>query len=184
MKMKNPNRYMSIAALLGFAALLGCSSEPVKSVDITDSVRKSLDQAGLKDVTVKQDREKGIVTLGGQVATEGDKAQAEFLTKPIASGQVVAVSIAVVPVGAEKDAKSINSDLDKGIEHNVDAALIQSKFQDLVKYSVKNGVVTLTGEVQSQARRTQVEKIAAAVPNVTQVVNTVQVKNQKATTTK
>ena len=182
--MKIPNRYLTIAALLGFSALAGCSSEPAKSVDITDTVRKSLDQAGLKDVTVKQDREKGIVTLGGQVATEGDKAQAEFLTKPIAAGQVVAVSIAVVPLGAEKDARSINSDLDKGIEHNVDAALIQSKFHEMVKYSVKNGVVTLTGEVQSQARRTQVEKLVAAVPNVTQVVNTVQVKNQKATTTK
>jgi len=41
--------------------------------------------------------------------------------------------------------------------------------------------VTLTGEVNSQARRGQVEKLAAAVPDVQQVVNELQVKNQKAT---
>ena len=49
------------------------------------------------------------------------------------------------------------------------------------KYDVKNGVVTLTGEVNSQAKRAQVEKVASAVLNVQQVVNELQVKNQKAT---
>jgi len=41
--------------------------------------------------------------------------------------------------------------------------------------------VTLTGEVNSQARRAHVEKIASGVPNVQQVVNELQIKNQKAT---
>jgi osmotically-inducible protein OsmY len=50
-----------------------------------------------------------------------------------------------------------------------------------VKHDVKNGVVTLTGEVSSQSERAQVETVAAAVPNVLQVVNELQVKNQKAT---
>jgi hypothetical protein len=39
--------------------------------------------------------------------------------------------------------------LDKGIEKNLDAALIQNKLHDNVKYDVKSGVVTLTGEVIS-----------------------------------
>jgi hypothetical protein len=41
--------------------------------------------------------------------------------------------------------------------------------------------VTLTGEVNSQSRRAQVEKVASTVPNVQQVVNELQVKDQKAT---
>jgi osmotically-inducible protein OsmY len=49
-----------------------------------------------------------------------------------------------------------------------------------VKYSVKSGVVTLTGEVNSQDNRTLAEKVATGVPNVQQVVNNLQVKNQKA----
>jgi osmotically-inducible protein OsmY len=86
----------------------------------------------------------------------------------------------VIPVGAEKEAKAVNSDLDQGIEKNLDAALIQNKLHKSVKYEVKNGVVTLTGEVNSQYKRDQAEKVATSVPNVTQVVNNLQVKNQKA----
>ena len=50
-----------------------------------------------------------------------------------------------------------------------------------VKYEVKNHVVTLTGDVGSGSERMQAEQIATAVPNVQQVVNELQVKRQKAT---
>jgi osmotically-inducible protein OsmY len=49
---------------------------------------------------------------------------------------------------------------------------------------VKNGVVTLSGDVASQSRRTQVEKLVTGIPNVKQVVNELDVKNQKANSTK
>jgi osmotically-inducible protein OsmY len=50
-----------------------------------------------------------------------------------------------------------------------------------VSYAVKNGVVTLSGEVDSDAERTGAESIAGAVPNVHQVVNVLQVtKTRKA----
>jgi osmotically-inducible protein OsmY len=75
----------------------------------------------------------------------------------------------------------VNSDFDTGIEKNLDAALIQGRLHKNVQYHVKNGVVTLTGEVNSQATRAQAEAIAASVPNVKQVVNDLQTKNQKAT---
>ena len=85
-----------------------------------------------------------------------------------------------IPVGAEKEAKAVNSDLDQAIEKNLDAALIQNKLHKSVKYEVKSGVVTLTGEVNSEDKRTRAEKVATGVPNVQQVVNDLQVKNQKA----
>jgi hyperosmotically inducible protein len=172
---------VSILALLAVGTLAGCSGTPRKSPDVSDSIRRSLDEAGFKDVTVSQDRDKGIVTLGGQVATENDKARAESLAKSLAGTQVVADQIAVIPVGAEKEAKAVNSDLDAGIEKNLDAALIQNKMHGSVKYEVKNGVVTLTGEVSSQSKRDRAERVATGVPNVKQVVNDLQVKNQKAT---
>jgi osmotically-inducible protein OsmY len=120
------------------------------------------------------------VTLGGQVASENDKSQAESLAKSLAGVQVVADQIAVIPVGVEKEAKAVNSDLDQAIEKNLDAALIQNKLHKSVKYEVKSGVVTLTGEVNSEDKRTRAEKVATGVPNVQQVVNDLQVKNQKA----
>jgi osmotically-inducible protein OsmY len=148
---------------------------------VSDSIRKSLDQSGLKDVSVSQDRDKGVVTLGGHVAADADKAQAESIANSIAAGQVVADQIAVMPPGGESAAKDVNSDLDKGIVNNLHAALIQNKLQKVVKYDVKNGVVTLNGEVNSQSKRGLAEQIASSVPNVKQVVNDLQIKNQKAT---
>jgi hyperosmotically inducible protein len=166
--------------LLAIGIMVACTAAPTKSPDVSDSIRKSLDQAGLKNVSVSQDRDKGVVTLGGQVASDSEKAQAESVAKSLAGVQVVANQIAVVPVGGEKDAKAVNSDLDKGIEQNLDAALIQNRLHERVKYEVKSGVVTLTGEVNSQAKRALAEQVATAVPNVLQVVNDLQVKNQKA----
>jgi osmotically-inducible protein OsmY len=152
----------------------------VKAPSVASSIRIALDQAGFKKVSVDQDRDKGVVTLGGSVGADADKAQAEAVAKSLAGGEVVADQIAVLPLGAESDARTMNSDLDKGIEQNLDAALIQGKLHQGVKYAVKSGVVTLTGEVDSQAKRREAAKIAASVPNVQQVVNELQVKNQKA----
>jgi len=141
---------------------------------------QSLDQAGLKSVSISQDRDKGVVVLGGHVPSEGDKSQADSIAKSIAGDQVVSDQILVIPPGAESDTKAMNSDLDRGIANNLDAALIQNTLQKNVKYDVKNGVVTLTGAVDSQPRATQAGTIASSVPNVLQVVNEVQVKDQKA----
>jgi osmotically-inducible protein OsmY len=93
----------------------------------------------------------------------------------------VANEIGVVPLFAEADAKSVNSDLDKGIESNLHAALTTAKLSPGVAFRVKNHVVTLTGNVDSQSKRARAEEVAAAVLNVQQVVNELQVKKQKAT---
>ena len=155
---------LAVAPVILAGALAGCS-DTNKSPDVTDNIRKSLDQAGYKDVSVSQDREKGVVTLTGTVPTEGDKSQAESIAKSGAGAQVVADQIAVRPPGNESDAKTVDSDLDKAIEKNLDAMLIKSKLKRDVKYDVKNGVVTLTGNVASQSRRAQVERLASTVPN-------------------
>ncbi len=178
--MKRVKLLASLLTLLVAGTLAGCSSI-TKSPDVSDSIRKSLDQSGLQDVSVSQDRDKGVVTLGGHVPSDGDKSQAESIATSIAGGQVVSNQIGVIPPDAQSEAKTINSDLDDGIGKNLDAALIQQRLNKHVEYDVKNGVVTLTGEVNSQARRAQVEYVASAVPNVQQVVNELQVKDQKAT---
>ena len=177
----NKLRITATMLMLFSAGLMSaCSQTSAKSPDVTDSIRTSLDQAGLKDVSVTEDTDKGVVTLGGHVTNDADKAQAETVAKSLAGAQVVADQIAVIPVGGEKEAKAVNSDLDEGIEKNLDAALIQNRLHDSVKYEVKNAVVTLSGEVNSQSKRARAESIATAVPNVAQVVNDLQVKNQKA----
>jgi hyperosmotically inducible periplasmic protein len=178
--MKNTIRLsVTVLALFAIGVLAGCSMSR-KSPDVSKSIRTSLDQAGLQKVSVSQDRDKGVVTLGGQVASDSEKSQAESIAKSMAGAQVVADEIAVIPPGVEKDAKAVNSDLDEAIEKNLDAAFIQNSVDKNVKYDVKNGVVTLTGDVTSESRRSDAGTIAKAVPNVTQVINDLQIRDQKA----
>jgi osmotically-inducible protein OsmY len=152
---------MKIGSMLLLTACLGLvmgCQEQRKSPDVTDSVRRSLDQAGLKDVSVSQDRDKGVVTLSGTTTSGTEKAHAESIAKSIAGSEVVANQIAVRPPGDEGTAKDVDSVLDKGIEKNLDAQLIQRKWNHAIKYDVKNGVVTLKGEVNSEGKRSIAEK--------------------------
>jgi len=178
--MKTLKLRLSLLAMVVAGTLSGCSTASTKAADVSGSIRTSLDQAGLKDVSASEDRDQGVVTLAGHVPTDADKSQAESIARSIAGPQVVSNQIAVLPRGAEGDAKKVNSDLDKGIESNLDAALIENKLHESVKYAVKSQVVTLTGNVDSQSKRGRAEKVAVAVPNVEQVVNELQVKGQKA----
>lgn len=182
--MKLLRSMLTLIPVLLAAGLPGCSNTATKSPDVTDSVRRSLDQSGYKDVSVSQDRDKGVVTLAGTVASESDKAQAESLTKAAAGGQVVANTIAVRPPGDESAAKAVDSDLDKAIEKNLDAALVKRKLDKGVRYDVKNGVVTLKGDAGTPSRRAAIEQVASGVTNVKQVVNEMEAKGQKATSTR
>jgi osmotically-inducible protein OsmY len=179
--MKKFKPCLCLLAVAVFGTLVGCSTASTQAADVSASIRTSLDQAGFKDVTESQDRDKGVVTLGGHVAADGDKAQAESIARSIAGPQVVANQIAVIPPGVERDAKKMNTDLDKGIEGNLDAALIQDKLHESVNYAVKNQVVTLSGDVNSETKRARAGTVASGVPYVLQVVNELQVKAQKAT---
>jgi len=168
-----------LAAALVFGA--GCGQQQAKAPDVKDNVKQGLEQAGLKDVSVSQDRDKGVVTLTGTVANDVDKSQAESIARAAATGQVIANQIAVRPPGEESTAKEVQSDMDQAIEKNVEAILTKHKWNKDVSYKVKQGVVTLKGKVNSQSQRTMVEKVVAATPNVAQVVNELEVKDQKAT---
>jgi hyperosmotically inducible protein len=169
-----------VSVLVLVVGLSGCSKEN-KSPDVSLDIRTALDGAGLKDVSVSQDRDKRVVTLNGNVASDGEKSQADSIAKSLAAGQVVANQIAVIPPDLKSDAKAVNSDIDQGIEKNLDAALIKTDLDKQgVKFDVKNAVVTLTGKVPSQSLRQKAEK-TAWVPNVQQVVNEIEVGNQKAT---
>jgi len=179
-----PFRFVSVSAIsLVLALALACSQQQ-KAPDVSSDVRRSLDQAGLNNVKVSQDRDKGVVTLSGNVPTDADKDRAESIARSIAGSEVVANEIGVRPGGEESTAKKVDSDLDSGIDKNLSAMLIQHRLKDGVRYDVNNGVVTLKGNVPSQSQRTSVEKLAGQVPNVKQVVNELDVKNQKATSAK
>ena len=171
------NSFRSGLLILLVLGLWGCSR--TATPDVSNGIQKALQEAGFKDLSVKDDLRYGVVTLRGDVVTDADKTRAESIAKSLAGGQVVADEIAVLPPGAESRAQTVDSDLDKGVDSNLHAALVQNGLDKNVSYQVKNGVVILNGNVDSPDKRTGIANLAANVPNVQQVVNELQVKQQK-----
>ena len=68
--MKTIKLLLTVLMLLAVGTTVACSTTSANSGDVSDSICKPLDQAGLKEVSVSQNRHKGIVTRGGQVASE------------------------------------------------------------------------------------------------------------------
>jgi len=154
-----------------------------KSPDVKTDVEKALSQAGVNDVKVAQDRDIGVITLSGDVTKNSEKEKAEIITKAVAGAVVVSNQIGVRPEGYETQAKTNDTNLDAAIEKNFEALMIFKQANKEVKCEVKNGVLTLKGDVNSQNKRHDFEKLAASIHSVQQVVNELQVTDQKATTT-
>ena len=183
-KNRTTKTFSIVAITIAIALTLACSDRPPKAPDVSSDVRHALDEAGFKDVSVSQDRDKGVVALTGSVASEDDKARAESITRSIAGMQVVSNEIGVRPTDDKSTAKRVDSDLDSGIDKNLEAKLVQHRLKRDVRYDVTNGVVTLKGSVPSESQRSSVEKLAHDVPNVKQVVNEIEVTHQKATSSR
>src|SRR6476620_414476 len=171
---------MAIFASLLLAAAIGCSTNKANTPDVKDQVSRALDNPNYKDVKVAVNNDKQVVTLSGDVKTQEDKARAEELAKNAAGGFVVSNEIGVRPEGVEGEAKKIDSNLDDAIEKDFKAVIIANRLEKQhIRFDAKNGVLTLKGDVDTPRQREQVEKLAAGVPNVQQVVNELDVKGAK-----
>ena len=167
----------AFATLFILAALLltfACSRRD--NVSYKDDVKKALEQADLKDVTVSEDRDKNTITLGGTVHSDQAKAKAGEVAKATANTRIIANEISVQPVGSEQ-AKDVNSNLDDAIEKDYKAALIASGLdKQHVRFKAKNGVLTLRGSVKNANERKEAANLAAGIPHVQQVLNQIEVR--------
>lgn len=181
---------MKVRLVAVFAALMlmfgvACSTNRANTPDVKNQVQDSLKANNLGDVKVDQDRDKGVVTLSGEVKTQEEKTHAEEVAKENAPGMVVSNEIAVRPEGAEHDARKIDRNLDEGIEDNFKAALTANNLDSQhIRYDAKEGVLTLKGDVDTPQQRELAETTGAKVPNVKQVVNELTVKHSAKATTR
>ena len=165
-----------LTALLVMFVTSACNQRRDQS-SYRDNVKQALEQADLKDVTVREDADKNVIRLGGAVHSEDAKQQAAQVAQGAAGNRIIANEVSVQPVGHETDAKRIASNVDSAIEDNYMAALISKGLnKQSIRYDSKNGVLTLKGSVKSSEQRKEAEQVADNVPNVEQVVNEIQVR--------
>ena len=161
-------------SLVGVFAIEGCNST---YPDYKGAVSSSLTQKDLGNIHVSQDRDHGVITLSGTVPKLAEKQQADSVAKQAAPKYTIANEIAVVSPGSEKATKADDSDIDGAIKDNFKAALTQNRNLNNETISVKstNGLVLLSGNVNTEADKLEAAKLAKAVPNVQQVVNEIKV---------
>lgn len=172
-------RLIAVIAALSLILTVGCSQQRATNPSVKDNVEKQLDNAGFKDINVDEDRDKGVITLKGNVGSQDDKSRAEDIARQAAGTSVVANEILVTGANEDK-AEDVASAQDDAIEAEFKAWAEKNNFDNqYVRADAKNGVLTLEGDVDTPAQRTQVEKAAAKFKGVTQVVNKLEVKNAK-----
>jgi hyperosmotically inducible protein len=172
---------LGAAILLGGAmAIAGCNkSHP----DEKSAVTNSLNGNSLNAVNVSQDRDKGVMTLSGNVDTADAKAQAESLAKGAAPDYTIANEIGVRPPQMA-NAGSVASNLDSAIEDNFKASIKahENLNDQSISGSAKNGTLVIKGTVKTAAQKKEAGTLAKQVPNVQQVVNELEVKTGKHST--
>lgn len=174
--------FISVGLLAAFL-LVGCNRAN-EHPDVKDAVNSAMTQNGLGVVKVSQDRDKGVITLSGDVESADQKVKAESLAKQAAPDYAVSNEIGVRPIGAESQFKSIDSNLDSAIQDNYKAALKSNKNLDdqSISYDAKNGTLVLKGSVKTAAQKKEAMTLAKSVPNVKEVVNEIEVKSNKDST--
>lgn len=180
---------MRAKSLLGVLAAfllvlsIGCSQNSTTTADVKGHVSQALNNAGYKDISVAVNNDKELVTLTGNVKSQDDKDQVEKLAKQNAADFVVSDEIGIRPEGVESQARNIDKNVDTAIEKDFKAVLIANRMDNQhIKFSAKNGVLTLQGKVDGAQTREKAEQLAAGVPNVQQVVNELDVKNNRTQT--
>lgn len=164
--------------------ILGACNKNTEHPDVKDAVDTAMTRHDLGVVKVSQDRDKGVLTLSGDVETPDKKAEAESVAKEAAPGYTIANEIGIRPVGDESQAKSVDSNLDDGIENNYKAAIKAHKDLDdqSIHYDAKNGTLMLKGSVKTAAQKKEAAMLAKNVPNVKEVVDEIEVKPDKNST--
>ena len=169
-----------LCAVLSLGLLAGCSSKRAENPSVKDQVRAALDQKGMGDVKVEEDRDKGVITLKGEAKDDAARQEATEVAQAAAPGRVIANEMAVRPAGEESTAKKVESNTDDAIESSFKAEVAAHHWDNQhIHFNAKNGVLTLKGDVDTPAQRREAEKVGSKIAGVRQVVNELQVKNGK-----
>ena len=177
--MKHLLRILPLAALLGVAPLtVGCSkSYNGNKPDYEARVNDQLKSANLDNkVNVNWKNDDQTLHLTGKVDSAADKRRAEELAQQVVgtSGHVVnEVAVEGVDYGGVDD--QIENRLSKMFEDRTEWDFDGRG----VSFDSKEGVVSITGTVESQAIRDKIEARARATAGVKDVVNDLKVKPKK-----
>jgi len=169
-----------LAGLLGAAAWPAAGAEPKpKPASAADNAATTakIKTALLGDKTapglkINVDTNAGVVTLSGQVDNAAQKTRAEQIAKQTKGVTRVINHLTIKPnIPGNRGAGEVVNDA--SITTKVKAALLADKTAPGLKINVdtKLGVVTLSGQVDTDAQKKRAEQIAGQTKGVKKVIN-------------
>jgi hyperosmotically inducible periplasmic protein len=173
MKISQMLKGVSLAALLAVAPMaVACDRSPDQP-DYEARVNDQLKTANLDDkVKVDWKDDERLLTLSGEVDRDADKARAEELARQVVgtSGRVVnEVKVEGLDYGRVDD--RIEEQLDRMFEDRTEWDFDGRG----VSFDSEQGVVTITGTVESAATKEKIGQRARATDGVKDVVNNLEV---------
>jgi osmotically-inducible protein OsmY len=132
-------RMLLLPTFVLFVSLAACNSKP-KDADVKTSVDNAISANSDLSGTYT-DVKDGVVTLSGQVKDEAAKASAETLAKGVKGVKSVTNNLTVAP----PPAAPVEITADDPLKASVDNTI---KAYPGVAATVKDGVITLTGQIK------------------------------------
>ena len=157
------------AVLLASVLAVGCGA----GNDTRDNVAKALEQANLRTVDVAVDDEARIVHLKGTVGTMAERTCAEEVaTAAVGTSGRVLNELTVESL--EGTAGDPDSELRDTLDRLVDDDTVLRERD--VNFEVRNGAVTVKGEVRSAAEKDKVTRIVKTAAGVKDFVNALEIR--------
>jgi osmotically-inducible protein OsmY len=167
--MQRINRLVPIVLATVFStAVIACETAPNPKDDVT----KALDEANIEDVNVDWDADSKLLHLKGAVDTSSELAQAESVAVRAVgtSGQVVnELTVAGEPA-------KVADDFDGAIRERLNNLAKDEAFDGRdINFDVNNGVVTIKGQVPSEAEKARIGEMSKKTEGVKDVVNALEI---------
>jgi osmotically-inducible protein OsmY len=132
-------RMLALPTFILFVSLMACNSKP-KDADVKAAVDKSI--AAVPYLSgIYTDVKDGVVTLSGQVKGDAEKLGAEAAVKGVKGVKSVVNNITIAP----PPAAPVEITADDPLKASVDNTI---KAYPGVAATVKDGVITLTGQIK------------------------------------
>lgn len=164
---------LTSCAMFLSTALIACNTEP----NPKDEVEKALDQANIEDVNVDWDRDAKLLHLKGAVDSDAERTQAES----VATRAVGTTGQVVNELTVEGKPTELADDFDGAIRERLNNLANDEAFDGRdINFDVNNGVVTIKGEVRSEAEKARIGEMAKKTEGVKEVVNSLEISKDVA----
>jgi osmotically-inducible protein OsmY len=176
---------------LGISGERPSSAQPVEDAWITTKIQAKyfLDEdVAARRVNVETNR--GVVTLAGEVASEGERRHAIAIARSTDGVTEVRDQLTIVPetrTSATRDRRETADNATERVGDTWITTKIQSKYfldeqvrGSSIDVDTRDGVVTLKGQIESSAARQMAETIARETDGVRRVVNQLTVGTAKS----